>query len=57
MNDGGYRAYVEGIGNEYRAQMQRILDAAKQAGATVVVGFARRGRHEDVARPGRRVQR
>jgi len=38
MNDGGYRAYEEGIGKEYRAQMQRILDAAKQAGATVVVG-------------------
>ena len=38
MNDGRYRAYEEGIGNEYRAQMQRILDAAKQAGATVVVG-------------------
>ena len=38
MNDGRYRAYEEGIGKEYRAQMQRILDAAREAGATVVVG-------------------
>ncbi|HUU89699.1 MAG TPA: SGNH/GDSL hydrolase family protein [Phycisphaerae bacterium] len=38
MNDGGYRAYEERIGEEYLAQMRQIIKAAREAGATIVVG-------------------
>jgi len=38
MNDGGYRAYDDGIGQRYRDPMQKIVETLKKAGATVVVG-------------------
>jgi lysophospholipase L1-like esterase len=38
MNDGGYRAYEEGIGKRYAAAMTEIVSRLKKAGATVVVG-------------------
>jgi lysophospholipase L1-like esterase len=38
MNDGGYRAYDEGIGKRYAAAMTEIVGRLKKAGATVVVG-------------------
>ena len=38
MNDGGYRAYEKGIGDNYRKNMQTIIQKAKQAGVFVVVG-------------------
>lgn len=38
MNDGGYRAFEEGIGKRYEAAMAEIVGRLKRAGATVVVG-------------------
>jgi len=38
MNDGGYRAYDDGIGKRYREPMEKIVETLKAAGATVVVG-------------------
>lgn len=38
MNDGGYRPYEEGIGKGYGGAMQKIIDAVKKAGGTIVVG-------------------
>jgi lysophospholipase L1-like esterase len=38
MNDGGYRAYEEGIGKRYAAAMADIVGRLKKTGATVVVG-------------------
>jgi lysophospholipase L1-like esterase len=38
MNDGGYRAYDEGIGKRYEEPMKKIVDAVKKIGATIVVG-------------------
>jgi lysophospholipase L1-like esterase len=38
MNDGGYRAYEEGIGRRYAAAMADIVGRLKKAGAVVVVG-------------------
>jgi len=38
MNDGGYRAYEEGIGKRYFLAMADIVARIKKTGATVVVG-------------------
>src|SRR3954471_11111620 len=38
MNDGGYRAYAEGIGKSYIGPMGDFVGRLKKAGATVVVG-------------------
>lgn len=38
MNDGGYRAYEEGIGKRYALAMADIVARLKKAGAVVVVG-------------------
>ena len=38
MNDGGYRAFEKGIGDNYRRNMNTILQKAKKAGVFVVVG-------------------
>ena len=38
MNDGSYQAYKPAIGDEYKKHMKNIIDRAKQAGVTVVVG-------------------
>jgi len=38
MNDGSYRAYEEGIGKRYGDAMKLLVDGAKKAGATVVIG-------------------
>ncbi|HLY73593.1 MAG TPA: SGNH/GDSL hydrolase family protein [Planctomycetota bacterium] len=38
MNDGGYRAYEEGIGKRYYLAMADIVARIKKTGATVVVG-------------------
>ncbi len=38
MNDGGYRAYDDGIGKNYSTPMADIVGRLKKAGATVVVG-------------------
>src|SRR5579862_2242065 len=38
MNDGGYRAYEEGIGKRYSAAMTDIVSRIKKTGASVVVG-------------------
>ena len=38
MNDGGYRAYDEGIGKRYEEPMKKIIDAVKKIGGTIVVG-------------------
>jgi len=38
MNDGGYRAYEEGIGKRYLGAMTEIVQRLKKSGATVVVG-------------------
>jgi lysophospholipase L1-like esterase len=38
MNDGGYRAYEEGIGKRYIDAMKQIVANLKQAGAVAVVG-------------------
>ncbi|OPZ26972.1 MAG: GDSL-like Lipase/Acylhydrolase [Lentisphaerae bacterium ADurb.BinA184] len=38
MNDGGYRAYAEPIGESYRNAMQKLVEKAKAAGAVVVAG-------------------
>jgi len=38
MNDGGYRAYEEGIGKRYAQAMADIVARIKKTGATVVVG-------------------
>jgi lysophospholipase L1-like esterase len=38
MNDGGYRAYEDGIGKRYIDAMREIVDRLKKAGATVVIG-------------------
>lgn len=38
MNDGGYRAYEEGIGKRYITAMADIVGRLKKSGATVVVG-------------------
>jgi len=38
MNDGGYRAFDDGIGKRYREPMEKIVAACKKAGATVLVG-------------------
>jgi lysophospholipase L1-like esterase len=38
MNDGGYRAFDEGIGKRYADPMRKIVETLKAAGATVVVG-------------------
>jgi hypothetical protein len=38
MNDGGYRAYDDGIGKTYGDAMREIVERLKKAGATVVIG-------------------
>ena len=38
MNDGGYQAYNDSIGQRYRDAMAKLVERAKAAGATVVVG-------------------
>lgn len=38
MNDGGYRAFDKNIGDNYRRNMNQIIERAKKAGAFVVVG-------------------
>lgn len=38
MNDGGYRPYEENIGNRYRDGMKKIIEQAKAAGTTILVG-------------------
>ena len=38
MNDGGYRKYEESIGRNYERPMRTIVERAKKAGVTVVVG-------------------
>ena len=38
MNDGGYKAYEEGTGKGYTANMVKIIERVKKEGATVVVG-------------------
>jgi lysophospholipase L1-like esterase len=38
MNDGGYRAYEDGIGNRYIGAMKQIVENLKKTGATVVIG-------------------
>jgi lysophospholipase L1-like esterase len=38
MNDGGYRAYEDGIGKRYIDAMREIVERLKKAGATVVIG-------------------
>jgi len=38
MNDGGYRAYEDGIGKRYIDAMRDIVERLKKTGATVVVG-------------------
>src|SRR5438874_1037084 len=38
MNDGSYQAYKESIGAEYKKHMTNIVQRAKKAGVTVVVG-------------------
>jgi lysophospholipase L1-like esterase len=38
MNDGGYRAFDEGIGKRYITPMADIVSRLKKAGATVVIG-------------------
>jgi lysophospholipase L1-like esterase len=38
MNDGGYRAYEEGIGKGYGNNMKKIVDTLKAAGAIALVG-------------------
>ncbi len=38
MNDGGYRPYEDSIGRRYRDAMDKLIQRAKAAGATVVVG-------------------
>jgi lysophospholipase L1-like esterase len=38
MNDGGYRAFDKIIGDNYRRNMNQIIERAKKSGAFVVVG-------------------
>src|SRR6266404_1672956 len=38
MNDGGYRAFDKGIGDNYRRNMNTIIQKAKKAGVFVVAG-------------------
>lgn len=38
MNDGGYRAYGDGIGKAYRDGMERLIQQAVASGAKVLVG-------------------
>lgn len=38
MNDGGYRAYEDGIGKRYSQAMADVVARLKKSGATVVVG-------------------
>ena len=38
MNDGGYRAYDDGIGKRYLDAMKQIVENLKKIGATVVIG-------------------